>query len=88
MRMLLLNSGFVLALIRMFFTSVVSYFVPGTRLELAVAGQNLLAEFRDEIEPDPDDMSQVTTPAGTHRENPLGQSIPLSVQATLTYRLW
>ena len=66
----------------------VSYMVPGTRLELAVAGQNLLAEFRDEIEPDPDDMSQVTTPGGTHRENPLGQSIPLSVQATLTYRLW
>ena len=66
----------------------VSYLVPETRLELAVAGQNLLAEFRDAIEPAADDMSQVTTPAGTHREHPLGQPIPLSVHATLTYRLW
>ncbi len=35
----------------------VAYFVPETRLELAVSGQNLLAEFRDSIQPGSGDMS-------------------------------
>ncbi len=64
-----------------------SYLVPESRMELAIAGQNLLAELQSGVAPG-GDTSQVTTPRGTHREHPLGQPIPLSVHATLTYRFW
>jgi len=66
----------------------VSYLIPDTRLEAAIAGQNLLAPFQPAVEPLDGDMSQVTTPEGAHREHPLGQPIPASVFATLTYRIW
>jgi iron complex outermembrane recepter protein len=65
-----------------------AYLIPNSRFELAVAGQNLLAAFQSAVTPEPGDTSQVTTPKGAHREHPLGQPIPLSVHATLTYRLW
>jgi hypothetical protein len=64
-----------------------SYLVPDTRLELAIAGQNLLAPFQSAVEAVDGDPSQVTTPKGAHREHPLGQPIPASVFATLTYRI-
>jgi hypothetical protein len=66
----------------------VSYHIPDTRLELALAGQNLLAPLEKAVAADPADPTAVTTPRGSHREHPLGQPIPLSVEATLTYRLW
>jgi iron complex outermembrane recepter protein len=66
----------------------ISYRVPDTRLELAVAGQNLLAPLQSAVTVAEGDPSAVATPSGAHREHPLGQPIPLSVQATLTYRLW
>ena len=65
-----------------------SYLIPETRLEAAIAGQNLLAPFQPAVEPIDGDMSQVTTPEGAHREHPLGQPVPASVFATLTYRIW
>jgi outer membrane receptor protein involved in Fe transport len=66
----------------------VSYLIPDSRLEVAIAGQNLLAPLQPAVEPVDGDMSQVTTPKGTHREHPLGQPIPASVFATLTYQIW
>jgi iron complex outermembrane recepter protein len=66
----------------------VAYRIPDTRLELAVAGQNLLASLQSAVTAAEGDGTQVTTPSGSHREHPLGQPIPLSVQASLTYRLW
>jgi iron complex outermembrane receptor protein len=65
-----------------------SYLIPQSRLELAIAGQNLLSPLQEAVRPADGDMSQVTTPQGTHREHPLGQPIPLTVNATMTYRLW
>ncbi|HTE50874.1 MAG TPA: TonB-dependent receptor [Kofleriaceae bacterium] len=65
-----------------------SYLIPDSRLELAVAGQNLLAPMQEAVKADPGDTSEVTTPRGAHREHPLGQPIPLSVYATLTYKIW
>ena len=65
-----------------------SYMVPRSRLELAIAGQNLLSFLQDGVRPADGDTSEVATPKGTHREHPLGQPIPVSVHATMTYRLW
>jgi outer membrane receptor protein involved in Fe transport len=65
-----------------------SYMIPQSRLELAIAGQNLLSTFQSAVTPADGDMSQVTTPDRTHREHPLGQPIPISVFASLTYRIW
>ncbi len=65
-----------------------SYLIPKTRLEMAVAGQNLLAPMQEAVTPASGDTSQVTTPQGAHREHPLGQPVPLTVFGTLTYRLW
>ena len=65
-----------------------SYLIPEARLEAAISGQNLLAPLQPAIAPVDGDMSQVTTPKGSHREHPLGQPIPASVFATLTYRIW
>ncbi len=64
-----------------------SYLIPDSRLELAIAGQNLLAPLQSAVTPAAGDM-QVTTPKAAHREHPLGQPVPASVFATLTYRLW
>jgi iron complex outermembrane receptor protein len=65
-----------------------SYLVPGSRLELAIAGQNLLSFLQEAVRPADGDTSEVATPTSTHREHPLGQPIPISVHGTMTYRLW
>jgi iron complex outermembrane receptor protein len=65
----------------------VSYLIPDSRFEMAIAGQNLLAPLQRGVEPADGDMSQVATPKWAHREHPLGQPIPATVFATLTYRL-
>ncbi len=65
----------------------IAYLIPDSRLEMAIAGQNLLAPLQRGVEPADGDMSQVTTPKWAHREHPLGQPVPATVFATLTYRI-
>ena len=55
------------------------------RIELALEGNNLLAPLQSGVEAG---ERRVETPEWTHREYPLGQTIPLSIWSSLTYRFW
>ena len=55
---------------------------PESRLEMAIVGRNLAAPFRAALITDERIMA---TPAGTHREYPLGQPIPFEVSGSLRY---
>jgi iron complex outermembrane receptor protein len=60
----------------------VGYRAFDNRLEVSIAGTNLLAPLR----PADDDPTATPTPAHTHREYPLGQPVPLGLTGSITYR--
>ena len=71
-------------------TARLGYRSPSERLELSVQGNNLLAlahaTSSPAVAPTPDTPGDYGTPQYTHREHPLGQTIPVGFSASLVYR--